>query len=121
MVTDSWAFPGGALDENEVPEQAIVREIKEEVGLDVAIVPIGDELVWGQTNDLLDNLWRCVIFRVKQTDPTQEPKVCPLTLLAKFSLSSTPPSLNPFRTSGDTSSAKSSIFNGHANIILTVR
>jgi 8-oxo-dGTP diphosphatase len=32
-----WTLPGGGIDSNETPEQAIVREVKEETGLDVAI------------------------------------------------------------------------------------
>ncbi|NDD58869.1 MAG: NUDIX domain-containing protein [Chlamydiae bacterium] len=33
-----WVLPGGGIDPGETPEMAIVREVKEETGLDVEIV-----------------------------------------------------------------------------------
>ena len=35
---DVWLPVGGHIDENETPDQALVREIKEEIGIDVEIL-----------------------------------------------------------------------------------
>jgi 8-oxo-dGTP diphosphatase len=32
-----WVFPGGGIEEGESPEEAVVREVKEETGLSVAV------------------------------------------------------------------------------------
>ena len=34
---DGWSIPGGVVDENESPLEACIREVKEEIGLDVEI------------------------------------------------------------------------------------
>ncbi|NED75349.1 NUDIX hydrolase [Streptomyces sp. SID9944] len=41
----SWAFPGGAIEAGESPDEAAVREVQEETGLKVkAVKPLGDRV-----------------------------------------------------------------------------
>ena len=48
-----WALPGGRMDPGETIEQTIVRECKEETGLDVEIVRvIGEYVEKGVKNDV---------------------------------------------------------------------
>ena len=35
--SNTWGFPGGAVEIGETPQQAAVREVKEETGLDVEV------------------------------------------------------------------------------------
>lgn len=38
--TNLWSLPGGWLEPNESPEEAAIRETKEETGLDVAVIEL---------------------------------------------------------------------------------
>lgn len=45
---DYFVFPGGGVDEGESPEQAAVREAREELGIEVAIRQKVSEIEFGQ-------------------------------------------------------------------------
>jgi len=52
-ISGEWHFPGGHVDKDEEPEEAVKREIKEETGLEVEIHQIVDATAntWRDTVD----------------------------------------------------------------------
>ncbi|MFB6158734.1 MAG: NUDIX hydrolase [Candidatus Nanohalobium sp.] len=52
-ISGEWHFPGGHIDEDEEPEEAVKREIKEETGLEVEVHQIVDATAntWRDTED----------------------------------------------------------------------
>lgn len=61
-----WTFPGGGVDSGETPEQAIVREVLEETGLNSEIVKFLFD------SDFKGNICRCFLMKV---DESQEIKL----------------------------------------------
>lgn len=40
---DAWLYPGGHIEENENPDEALLREVEEETGLEVEIISNKDD------------------------------------------------------------------------------
>ena len=47
---DKWTPPGGHIEENETPDQTLIREWKEELALDIDILPAHESAFAGDTN-----------------------------------------------------------------------
>jgi ADP-ribose pyrophosphatase YjhB (NUDIX family) len=60
-----WALPGGRMDPGETIEQTIVREVKEETGLDVAVQSVVGEYVERGVKDAVDYEYFPTCFVVK--------------------------------------------------------
>ena len=86
---DIWNLPGGGVESGELPTEAVVREVKEETGLDVAIDRLvgvygktdKDELVFafvcrivGGEIAVTDEADKCEYFEVERIPSNTAPK-----------------------------------------------
>jgi 8-oxo-dGTP diphosphatase len=87
---DYWALPGGRVDPGETVEQTIVREVKEETGLDVTIVSkIGDYREQG-VQDGVEYDYYPACFLVKTVGGEIKKQESEIEEIKLFSLSDTP-------------------------------
>lgn len=60
---DGWEFPGGKIEENETPEAALVREIKEELDIEIEVGELLEVVEYDYPNFHL--FMNCYICKVK--------------------------------------------------------
>lgn len=63
---DGWEFPGGKIEPGEIPEEAIVREIKEELDTEVEVIELLDTVEYDYPNFHLS--MGCFICKIKSGD-----------------------------------------------------
>jgi len=88
-----WALPGGRMDPGETIEQTIVREVKEETGLDVEIVSKIGEYVEIGVKDDVEYEYYPTCFEVKPIGGEIKKQESEIQEIRLFSLNALPKSL----------------------------
>lgn len=59
-TADAWQFPQGGIDDGENPEQAVLREMKEEIGTDRATIlaRTADGIAYDLPPEMADRCWK---------------------------------------------------------------
>jgi 8-oxo-dGTP diphosphatase len=88
-----WALPGGRLDQGETVEQTIVREVKEETGLDVVVArKIGEYHEQG-TQDGVEYDYYPACFLVKVVGGEIRPQQSEIQGIKLFNINNVPADL----------------------------
>ncbi len=85
-----WALPGGRADPGETIEQTIVREVKEETGLDVEVVRVIGEYVEQGIKDGVEYEYYPTCFVVKPVGGDIKKQEGEIQEIALFSLKALP-------------------------------
>ena len=85
-----WALPGGRMEPDETIEQTIIRECKEETGLDVKIVRVIDEYVEKGVKDDVEYEYYPTCFLVKVVGGEIKPQESEIQEIHLFSLNQLP-------------------------------
>jgi 8-oxo-dGTP diphosphatase len=85
-----WALPGGRMDPGETIERTIVREVKEETGLDAVIVSKVGEYVEKGIKDDVDYEYYPTCFVVKPVGGEIKKQDCEIQEIKLFSMGELP-------------------------------
>lgn len=76
-LPDKWEFPGGKMEPGESPEEALVRELREEIGVRTEVGPVWDVLYHRYPDyDVLMLVYAC------RLEPGAEPRCLEVGALA---------------------------------------